>query len=379
MQKQEIENDNRPAASLKGGMTEPFSSNCLRLSPGEWVFVGIVVSVIAWLAPVLWHRAEKFEPGLDYRLPYELSSDYELYQRYAEWAAERYDTFVAGDSVIWGHYVSRDNALAAQLNRLIGEDRFANLGVDGIHPAALEGLLRYYGQAIRNKNVILHLNLLWMSSPKHDLQTEKEHHFNHPDLVAQFTPKIPCYKASCAERMSAVVKRRIGLFNLASHISIAYFQSMDVPAWTIENPYDCPVEAVTLALPSSDYYVRDAKPARATGANALDWVNMETSLQWRFFKRSIELLKKRGNNVFILLGPFNEHLLTSESTGKYRKMQAEIAVWLEQNNIPHCIPPVLPPKVYTDASHPLSEGYAELANLLLQDHSFNSAILKPSQ
>jgi len=375
MQKKEIENSNRVTTSSPKGleMAEPFSSNCLRLSLAEWLVVIIVIGVIAYLTPVLWQRVEKFEPGPDYRLHYDLSSDYYHFQRYAEWAAERYDTLIIGDSVVWGHYVSKDNTLAAHLNRLVGKERFANLGVDGTHPAALEGLLRYYGRAIENKNVVLHLNLLWMSSPKHDLQTDKEHHFNHPELVAQFIPKIPCYKASYSDRMSTVVKRRVPLFNWTSHINIAYFHNMDVPTWTIENPYDCPFEAITLSLANSDDYERDAKSARPTGGNALDWVDLKTSLQWKFFQRSIKLLRQRNNKVFILLGPFNEHLLTPESIDTYRKMQAEIAAWLKQKNIPHYIPPVLAAELYSDASHPLGEGYAELASRLIENKPFNTS------
>jgi len=382
MQKKDVYNSKSVAGSPEGGMVEPrvaVGSNCLRLSLGEWLVAAIVIGVIAYLTPILWQRVEKFEPGPDYRLPYDLSNDYWLYQKYTEWAAAKYETNIIGDSVVWGHYVSKDNTLAAHLNRLVGKERFANLGVDGTHPAALEGLLRYYGRAIENKNVILHLNLLWMSSPKHDLQTNKEHHFNHPELVAQFIPRIPCYKASYSDRMSAAVKRRVPLFNWTSHINITYFQSMDVPTWTLANPRDCPFQAVTLSLPNADDYERDAKGVKPTGGNALDWVDLETSLQWEFFKRSTDLLRERNNKVFVLLGPFNEHLLTPESIDEYRKMQTEITAWLKKNNIPHYIPAVLPAELYSDASHPLSKGYAELANRLIQDNAFKSAILNPAQ
>ncbi|MHC4740782.1 MAG: hypothetical protein ACYS8Z_02655 [Planctomycetota bacterium] len=358
--------------------TEVFGSNCIRLSPGEWVVVGLIIALIAWLGPGLWQRFEQFEPGSDYRMPYELSSDYGLYQRYAEWAVQEYDYLVVGDSVMWGHYVPGDKTLSAQLNGLLGEDRFANLGVDGIDPVALEGLLRYYGRAIANKNVILHLNLLWMSSPKQDLQTDKERQFNHPELLPQFCPKIPCYKASYSERMSVVMKHHIGLLNLASHISIAYYQSMDMPAWTVENPYDCPIEAVTFAVPDSNYF-EPGKAGKATGDNNLPWVKLETSLQWDSFKRSIELLKDSGSNVFVLVGPFNEHLLKPESLVIYRNIQTQIGAWFKENNIPYYAPPVLAAEVYTDASHPLAEGYAELARMLMQDSRFKAVMGMSSQ
>ena len=46
-------------------------------------------------------------------------------------------------------------------NQFNNENRFANLGLDGIHPAAMEGLLRYYGKDIKNKNVILHFDNIY--------------------------------------------------------------------------------------------------------------------------------------------------------------------------------------------------------------------------
>ncbi|MBN2137526.1 MAG: hypothetical protein JW720_06950 [Sedimentisphaerales bacterium] len=354
----------------------PYGSNCLRLSLGEWFAVGLVVAATALAVPALWPVAERFEPGENYRIPYSMSNDYYLFGRYAEWAAGKYDTLVVGDSVIWGHYVSRGDTLASQLNRLVGKGEFANLGVDGIHPAALEGLLRYYGKAVSGKNVILHLNLLWMSSPRHDLQTDKEHHFNHPQLVPQFAPRIPCYKASFADRASVAVGRRVPLFSWVSHIDIAYFQGSDVPAWSIEHPYDCPFRAVTFRFAASDEYERNAEPADPSRDTVLDWVDLETSLQWRFFKSAVELLRQRGNRVFVVLGPFNEHLLAPQSLDAYRKMQAMIESWFREKGIPCFVPDVLPGEYYCDASHPLGEGYAELARRLVENESFWSAILR---
>jgi len=356
----------------------PFSSNCLRLSPREWFIAAIVFSAVFCLAPALWERAEKLEPGPDYRLPYELSSDYWLYKRYCRWACCRVESLVVGDSVVWGHFVPMDNTLSHYLNALAGREQFANLGADGTHPAALEGLLRYYGRDISNKNVILHLNPLWMTSARHDLQTEKEHHFNHPKLVPQFTPAIPCYKASFPTRISAVVKRRVPFFNFSSHLNITYFQSMDVPAWTLEHPYENPLNAVTFRLPTSDDYERPrdtARPGSAVGRTALQWVELKTSLQWFFFRRSVKLLRKRNNRVFVLVGPFNEHMFDADSIDTYRKMQTEIEAWLQLNNVGYYMPEVLPRHLYVDASHPLSEGYAVLAKQLFENESFRSNIL----
>jgi len=105
------------------------------------------------------------------------------------------------------------------------------------------------------------------------------------------------------------------------------------------------------------------------------WVELETSLQWKLFRRSIELLKARNNTVFVLVGPFNEHMLTGESPGIYSKMKSGIESWFRQNNIPYFLPEALPSNLYSDASHPLPEGYALIARKILEDESFQSSIL----
>ncbi len=73
-------------------------------------------------------------------------------------------TILMGDSVLWGHYVDSDETLSHCLNGESAEGRFANLGIDGIHPVALSGLVEQYAGAIRNKRVIVNCNLLWISS-----------------------------------------------------------------------------------------------------------------------------------------------------------------------------------------------------------------------
>jgi len=351
-----------------------FSSNGVRLSLREWFIVGVVISAVFYFGPKLWQRIEKFEPEHDYRVPYELGNDYWLYHRYCRWAGLRYEALVIGDSVIWGHYVSRHNTLSHYLNEIAGRAQFANLGVDGIHPVALEGLLRYYGRGISGKKVILHLNPLWMSHPKHDLQTKKEHPFNHPRLVPQFVPSIRCYKASYSTRISAVCRRYVPFLNWTCHLNIAYFQSSDsrdISGWTLKHPYKNPLSAVGRQLPTSDYYEKKTRTRQPGPAKqAPPWVPLQTSFQWRFFRRSIELLKHRDNRVFVLVGPFNEHILKANSYDTYQKIKRDIEAWLQQNNIPYYIPAVLPRELYVDASHPTSEGYALLAKQLFESDSF---------
>jgi hypothetical protein len=358
-------------------VTAPFSSNNIRLSGREWIVAVILCSVLLCLGPSLWGRIEKFDPGTDYRLPYELGNDYWLYSRYCRWACSKYDTMVVGDSVIWGHYVSSDNTLSHYLNQQTGRDCFANLGVDGFHPAALGGLLRYYGRDISGKKVIVQFNPLWMTSAKHDLQTEKEFHFNHPKLVPQFFPKIPCYKDSFSERFDAVVERYMPFFGWSSHLRIVYFGNMDLPNWTLENPYRNPINAITLKLPApnDDLQENISWTDKGIAQEDFQWVEPAQSLQWRFFRQTIGLLKARKNNVFVIVGPFNEHMLRPESYKVYQNMKSEIETWLRQNNIAYCIPAVLPSELYRDASHPLGQGYAMLAKQLFENRSFKSTIL----
>ena len=77
---------------------------------------------------------------------------------------------VVGDSVIWGHYVPPNETLAHYLNEFSGTlppGRFANLGLDGTHPAALAGLLRHHGAGLSGRTVVLQFNPLWLELP-HD-------------------------------------------------------------------------------------------------------------------------------------------------------------------------------------------------------------------
>lgn len=359
----------------------PFSSNNIRLSVGEWIIAAIVCTALLWLGPALWGRIEKFNPGADYRLPYTLGNDYWLYGRNCRWACSKYDTLVVGDSVIWGHYVSADNTLSHYLNQNAAQDRFANLGVDGFHPAALGGLLRYYGGDISGKNVIIQFNPLWMSSAKHDLQTEKEFRFNHPKLVPQFFPKIPCYKDSFSKRFSAAVERYVPFFGWASHLRIVYFENIDLSNWTLEHPYENPLGAVTLELPISrddDLQENVSWTEKGISQEDFQWVEPAQSLQWRFFRQTIDLLKARNNTVFVVVGPFNEHMLKPDSYKTYQKMKSEIQMWLQRNNVAYCVPPVLPSDLYRDASHPLGQGYAMLARQLFENQSFKSTILNVS-
>ncbi len=358
----------------------PFSSNALRLSVSQWLLTGALTVVLCAALPKLWALVEDFSPEQDYRLPYTLSDDYWLYRQYCQQSTATHEVMVVGDSVVWGHYVPMDGSLSHYLNEMASPQTFANMGIDGIHPAALAGLLKYYGQAITNKTVVLCFNPLWMTSKKHDLQTVKEFRFNHPRLVPQFKPNIACYTESVPNKIGIVLERHSELLSWTSHLRTAYYNKMDLSNWALEHPYDCPVPGIASRLPQPQTTAEQHKAWNTRGMvkQTFPWVDLDSSVQWRFFRRAVETLRKRDNTVFVLIGPFNEHMMTDTSLEAYHTIKAGIETWLQENKVPYTLPAPLPSELYADASHPLSKGYALLAQWLVEDDAFKSVVLDGS-
>ena len=327
-------------------------SNGIRLTGGQWLGLGLFAIVILVFAPSLWRHTERFALEPDYRIPHDLSNDYWLYERFAGLCASHYDTLLIGDSVVWGEYANRQETLAHYLNELAGQERYANLGLDGAHPLALGGLLEFYAESVSGKNVLLQCNPLWMSSRRADLQEENANEFNHPRLVPQFAPSVPAYKAEISPRLGILVERRLPLSNWTAHLQQAYYDRTDIPGWTLEHPYDNPLTPLTRGLPPLNNSRRHpAEPWYRSGIAKQDypWVDLNTSLQWQAFQGVVGVLQQRGNRVFVLVGPFNEHLLTAESLQRYEQVKATIAAWLREKKIPHALPKPLLSKQYGDA------------------------------
>jgi len=363
--------------------------NEVRLSARQWTVALGTLAIVMLLTPEFWKRLERFEPGPDYRIPYGLSRDYWFYERSLQQTGAT-NVIVLGDSVVWGEYVSRDGTLSHFLNQESGQQgRFVNAGVNGLFPLAFEGLARYYAGPLLHRKVVVHCNVLWMSSPKADLRTEKEERFNHADLVPQFLPRIPCYKADLNQRLGAVIERRFTFGEWTTHLQMAYFGQKSIPNWTLEedsgnpphypNAFKNPFAQITFTIPVEPAEDPERgpdsprhRPWSMTGAGStrFEWVELDQSIQWAAFRRLVELLRSRGNDVLVVVGPFNEDIMAEDNRPAYRRLRDGVGEWLAKNHVAHVVPETLPSALYADASHPLTEGYQLLASHLISDAAF---------
>ncbi len=347
-------------------------SNAFRLTGRQWMGIILFAAAIYVLTPVVWRRVEPLEMKADYRLPYELNSDYWLWSRVAAQATATHDTVLLGDSVVWGVYVKPGETLSHYLNAQEGRERYANLGINGAQPVALAGLVEYYGGAIKGKRVLIQCNPLWMNSPKRDLREDEEYAFFHSALTPQFVPKIPCYRETASNRIGKILDRNSGFHGWSTHLQVAYFGEGEtprtIPKWTLDHPYENPLKAVTGKLPPPADHGKEQPISwieRGIPKDNMPWVDLAGSVQWRSFLRTVEILQQRGNTVLVLVGPFNEHLLKDASREKYRALKRDIEIGLKENGISYIAPDPLPSEQYGDASHPLSAGYALLAQELV--------------
>ncbi len=348
------------------------NSNPIRLSPREWLAAALLCLVACWVVPARWPAAGTQLSRPDYRLPSELSSDYWAFRQWAAASGSRHLAVVLGDSVIWGQYARADDTLAHHLNAVTGQAAFANLGVDGLHPAALEGLVSYYGADLSGRPVLLFLNPLWMTSAEQDLRGRGEARFNHPKLIAQVLHRPAAYHPAPADATGAVLERQVAFLGWKEHLKQAYYDGLAPAEWSLDNPYALrPEGRGPDAFASED---PGSPPApwqeRGIAPQDLPWVDAAQSYQWAAFQRTVALLRARGSRVFVLLGPFNTHALTERSRARYAALESAMVAWLDREKVPYLAPPPLPSELYADASHPLGAGYRRLAEGLSTDPSF---------
>jgi len=368
----------------------PFGVNEMRLDGRQWLVSLFLFVALAVAIPQIWKRAERFDVGPDYRIPYSLSTDYWLYQKRLEKLTDRSQVPVLGDSVIWGEYVRKDGTLTHFLDKESGRTgEFINGGVNGAFPLALEGLTSSYCGALHDRKVILHYNMLWMSSPKADLSTPEEETFNHSALVPQLFTPIPCYRADATARLNAVAVRSIDLLGWVNHIDTVYFDQRSIPLWTLEqdssdppkspNAWRNPIAQIHWSVPEEPDVDPQRGPTSArhrawNGKGAepthFEWVGTQSSLQWKAFLRTVDTLRGRHCDVLVILGPFNESMVAPDQQPTYRELRDGIAASLRARRIAAIVPAVLPSNLYADASHPLTDGYALLAGRIYHDPEF---------
>ena len=295
-----------------------------------------------------------------------------------------------------GRIRAPDATLSHYLSREAGQPgRFLNCGINGLFPLALEGLVDDYGRTLRDRQVIVHCNLLWMTSPKADLSTEKEESFNHSSLVPQFRPRLPCYRADVDTRLSAVVGRKVGFFSWIEHVQDVYFGAQEhSPLDPGTRPEPAAALPQRLAQSAFLHHARGARrTARRSGARpgqpaaqaldqrrrlaqALRVGRARQSLQWQAFQRVVARLRQRGCDVLVIIGPFNEPMVAPEQRPLYHQLRDGIAGWLRDNQVACVAAETLPSELYADASHPLSEGYALLARQITSDSVFQQWLAK---
>ncbi len=337
-----------PDAEIKPGEELPIT-NEMRLGLRQWAATLAIVATVAVATPSIWRHVERFETARDYRIPFQLSDDYWLYDWRLQETAEGAPIIVLGDSVVWGEYVKADGTLPHFLSREARQpDRFVNAAVNGLFPLAMEGLVRNYGAALHDRKVIVVLNLLWLSSPKADMQSKKAQNINHAVLVPQYFPDIPSYQADQNERLGNLVQRNVSFFGWVNHLQDCYFQQKSVPDWTLAedannrpNAYRNPLAQITLQVPSGEADDADRGPGSPrhrpwTSGDArkqpFAWVSLESSLQWAAFQRTIALLQSRRNDVLVIVAPFNEHMIADKGRAGYTAIHDGAVQWLREKS-----------------------------------------------
>ena len=347
----------------------PDNADALQLKPLALAVTALIILIIV-LGIVPRYIAGKQNPliGKDFRLSYDLRDDYIGYRHIAEAVCKDRPAVFIGDSVVWGMYVDNANTIPALLNRKAGREEFGNLAVDGLHPVAMETLVKAYGGAIRGKRVYLYWNPLWMNSPLYDLSGDGEFSINHPRLLPQLDWRMKSYRAPLADRLGALLDRAFDYRAYLHHYRVAFLGNDDFKTWIAKHPNENLFEKLSYTYdPVEKKKNANSKIAwDKAGIAKQDWQFVEPgrSRQWRSFRAVIATLKERGNRVHVVVGTLNPYMQTPASLERYKKLRAAALADLEKAGVAVIELPELPSAEYADASHPLAAGYATLADFI---------------
>src|SRR6185503_5849853 len=120
----------------------------LNLSLRDWLAVILLVTAMAAVVPLIPFRPRRTIVDRDYRMPYAMSSRYDLFRRFTALSSSQFPTILVGDSVVWGQFSERDETLAHYLTELPRQPRYIHAGLDAMHPVALAQLLEHHAPGI---------------------------------------------------------------------------------------------------------------------------------------------------------------------------------------------------------------------------------------
>jgi len=346
----------------------PEEREVLSLSVREWLAVLVGVGGLLIVLPMLALRNRASVVESDYRIPYSLSQRYNLYQYYTTLSSRQYPALVLGDSVVWGQCALRNHTLSHYLNEEAQASKFANAGLDAMHPIALEGLLEFHAPGVVNRTVLLHFNPLWFMSEGQAPAPSGEPLRNRPSLVPRLSADLLAHRRLAAEAAWSRIARSGPWKRCIDRILES---QLDVLAWSIRHPYESPLKALASPLPPSEDTFGPRLIPWNHGSTAVarecSWPEPRGHDQWQAFERIIDRLEDRGNRVLVLVGPLNEHMLNPAARESYRLFRSSVVERLRARGVDSYVPPLLSPELYADICHPLSGGYAELSKLLSRD------------
>ncbi|MDP7586239.1 MAG: hypothetical protein QF920_10585, partial [Verrucomicrobiota bacterium] len=195
------------------------------------------------------------------------------------------------------------------------------------------------------------------------------------------------YRADTDTRLGRALERRLEPLSWVRHLQQTYFGQKSAPEWTLAddgkfpptypNTYRLPVGVpLSAELPSAKRGLASErhKPwlANQSGKVNMEWVTPESSWQWRAFCRLAKRLQGRGNELLVVVGPLNEHMMNDATREKHRSFRSTAVAWLEGEGIRFVVPELLPSEEFADASHPLTEGYKRLAKRLAEESLFRA-------
>ena len=314
-------------------------SDTLLLSGWQWLVVIVLYAGACLFLDRAWFGWERFEAGTDYRLPCfgERMSDYWEFRRWTRRAGDEYQVYLIGDSVIWGQEATNEQTISHYLNEQYGQEIFANMGIDGLHHAAIHGLVKIHGESLGGKHVFLQFNPFWMSDANYDLRgTWKDYY--HRRLIPQVNRRIEYDDHTLEQRVAVAVENRMPVFSLVRHVMVNSFGNQSVQQWMIKHPYKNPFAA--LNFEAAPLWAQAPGPgvswqAKNMGRQNLTWLATDQSLQWGYFQGAVKALHKRDAKVFVLLGPYNAYMFTDESRARLDKLLSQVKRWLDDNEVPY--------------------------------------------